>query len=145
MSRKPIAILFAAALICAVPAAGMAKPDFRGCPGYECYRPAPPMPKLTEEQRAQIAALREEHLAAITPLRDQLREKKMTLDVLARNPNTQPNELRALAEDISKLHVQLRTVNNDFCAKMQKQNLPCEALAPHKGYCPGVLCPSAAR
>ena len=94
------------------------------------------MPRLTEEQRAQMIKLHEEHRAAVAPLREQIAEKRMTLNALSRNPNTSPDELRALTADITSLRTQIRTVYNDFVAKMQKEGLPCPGFRFHDGYGP---------
>ncbi|WP_273522902.1 periplasmic heavy metal sensor [Mailhella massiliensis] len=143
MTRKPVIIAllaatFAAAVPVAVPVAAMANPDFHGRYARDCRRAAPceSMPRLTEEQRAQMVKLHEEHRAAVAPLREQIAEKRMTLNALSRNPNTSPDELRALTADISRLRAKMRTVNDDFRAKMQKQGLPCAEFGRHDGYGP---------
>lgn len=137
MTRKPVIIaLLAATFAASIPVAAMASPDFHGRYARDCRRAAPceSMPRLTEEQRAQMVKLHEEHRAAVAPLHDKLAEKRMTLNALSRNPNTSPDELRALTADITSLRTQIRTVNNDFVAKMQKEGLPCPGFRFHDGY-----------
>lgn len=139
MTRKPIIVaLVAATFAASIPVAAMASPDFHGRYARDCRRAAPceSMPRLTEEQRAQMVKLHEEHRAAVAPLHDKLAEKRMTLNALSRNPNTSPDELRALTADITSLRTQIRTVNNDFVAKMQKEGLPCPGFRFHDGYGP---------
>ncbi len=139
MTRKPIIVaLVAATFAASIPVAAMASPDFHGRYARDCRRMAPcaAMPNLTEAQRAQLDKLHEEHRAAVAPLHDKLAEKRMTLNALSRNPNTSPDELRALTADITSLRTQIRTVNNDFVAKMQKEGLPCPGFRFHDGYGP---------
>ena len=136
MTRKTIAAALAAVMFAAtLPVAAMAYPGFQGR-GYNGQVPAscPALPNLTDEQKAQFTKLHEEHYAALAPLRDSLMEKRMTLNALSRNPNATPTELRQLASDISKIQTQIRTVNDDFYAKMEKAGLPCPQFRHHDGY-----------
>ena len=136
MTRKTIAAALAAVMFAAtLPVAAMAYPGFQGR-GYNGQVPAscPALPNLTDEQKAQFTKLHEEHYAALAPLRDSLMEKRMTLNALSRNPNATPTELRQLASDISKIQTQIRTVNDDFYAKMDKAGLPLPQFRHHDGY-----------
>ena len=137
MTRKTLATSLAAIIFAtSIPVAAMANPAFHGRYGYNCQTPVscPAMPNLTAEQKAQFDKLHEEHYAAIAPLRDSLMEKRMTLNALSRNPNATPTELRQLASDITKLRTQIRTVNDEFFAKMEKAGLPCPQFRHHDGY-----------
>ena len=139
MTRKTIAVtLIAATFAASIPVAAMANPGFHGRYARDCRAMAPceAMPNLTEDQLAQLDKYHKEHYAAVAPLRDQLAEKRMTLNALSRNPNTSPDELRALTADITKLRAQIRTVNEDFRAKMQKEGLPCPGFRHHDGFGP---------
>ena len=138
MNKKIITTALAAAFLAvSLPAAAMAYPDFHGrnsCP-YISGTPSPDMPQLTAEQKAQADKLHKEHAAAIMPLRDSLSEKRMTLDALSRNPNATPAELRQLAAEITKIKAQMRAVNEELAAKMEKAGVPCpEFRACSKGY-----------
>lgn len=133
MTRKTIITSLAAVIFAtSIPVAAMANPAFHGRYGYNCQAPA--VSQLTDEQRAQLDKLHEEHYAAIAPLRDSLMEKRMTLNALSRNPNATPVELRQLTADISKLQTQIRTVNEEFFDKMDKAGLPCPRFRHHDGY-----------
>ena len=137
MTRKTIITSLAAIIFAtSIPVAAMANPAFHGRYGYNCQAPAscPAMTQLTDEQKAQFDKLHEEHYAAVAPLRDNLMEKRMTLNALSRNPNTTPAELRQLTADITKLRTQIRTVNDEFVAKMEKAGLPCPQFRHHDGY-----------
>ena len=62
----------------------------------------------------------------------------MTLNALSGNPNASPDEIRQLTADITKLRTQIRTVNDDFSAKLVKAGLPCPrngmGYGRHDGY-----------
>ena len=137
MTRKTIITTLAAVIFAtSIPVAAMAYPGSHGRYGYNCQAPAscPAMTQLTDEQKAQFDKLHEEHYAAVAPLRDSLMEKRMTLSALARNPNATPVELRQLAADITKLRTQIRTVNEEFFAKLEKAGLPLPQFRHHDGY-----------
>ena len=137
MTRKTIVTALAAVIFAtSIPVAAMAYPGFQGGCGYYGQTPAscPAAAQLTDEQKAQFNKLREKHYSAIAPLRDSLMEKRMTLNALSRNPNATPVELRQLTADITKLRTQIRTVNDEFFAEMQKAGLPCPQFRHHDGY-----------
>ncbi len=136
MTRKTLATSLAAIIFAtSIPAAAMAHPDFHGrYRDCQTTAPCPAMPNLTDAQKAQLENFRKEHYAAVAPLRDSLMEKRMTLNALSRNPNTSPDELRQLTADITKLRTQIRTVNDDFAAKLTKAGLPCPQFRHHDDY-----------
>ena len=137
MTRKTIITSLAAVIFAtSIPVDAMAYPGSHGRYGYNCQAPAscPAMTQLTDEQKAQLDKLHEEHYAAVAPLRDSLMEKRMTLNALSRNPNATPVELRQLASDITKLRTQIRTVNEEFFAKLEKAGLPLPQFRHHDGY-----------
>ena len=132
MTRKTIAASLAAVIFAAsLPVAAMAHPGFHGR-GYRDYPVA--ASQLTDEQKAQLDKFHEEHYKAVTPLRDNLMEKRMTLNALSGNPNASPDELRQLTADITKLRTQIRTINDEFYAKLTKAGLPCPRYGRHDGY-----------
>ena len=136
MLKKTLLLsLFSAAVFVSLPLAATAHPDGYGRHhgnyyGYSCYQA---MPELSKEQAAQMDKLCEEHRNAVQPLYDQLSQKGLELRALSPNPNVKPEELKALTAEIAKLHEQIRTVNNDFYAKMTKAGLPCRGYH-HGGY-----------
>ena len=132
MNTKNIALsLVAAALLAAVPAAAFAdscaKPVHSACTALKasCERPGHPAPQLSAEQAAELQKLRAEHHAALASLRDSIAQKKMELHALAPNPNVKPEELKALAAEISDLRKQMRTLGEEYRAKLEKAGLPC--------------------
>ena len=136
MIKKTLSIsLLSAAVLSSIPMVAMAYPDGYGRHhGYQranCYQA---MPELTQEQRAQMDKLYEEHRNAVRPLYDQLNQKGLELRTLSPNPNVKPEELKAIIADISKLHEQLRTINEDFYSKMASAGLPCPGAYRHGGY-----------
>ena len=146
MSKNTLALtILSAALLTSLPMIATAHPDgygrHHGSYDRGVYAQAP---ELTKEQMAQMDKFCEEHRAALQPLRDQLIQKRMELRALSPNPNVKPEELKALTAEITKLHEQIRTVNDDFYAKMDKAGLPCYGYhqrgwhhAPYAGHgCP---------
>ena len=136
MTRKTIITSLAAIIFAtSIPVAAMAYPGFHRGYNGDCPRAAScqAMPQLTDAQKAQLDKFHQEHYAAIAPLRDSLAEKRMTLNALSRNPNATPTELRQLTADIAKLRAQIRTVNEDFAAKMEKEGLPCPGFRYYDG------------
>lgn len=136
MLKKTLCLsLLSAAVLVSVPLAAMAHPDGYGRHhgGYYGYYADQTMPELSKEQMAEMDKLCEEHRNAVRPLYDQLSEKGLELRALSPNPNVKPEELKALTAEIAKLHEQIRTINNDFQAKMTKAGLPCRGYH-HGGY-----------
>ena len=136
MIKKTLSIsLLSAAVLASIPMVAMAYHDGYGRHnGYQradCYRA---MPELSKEQRAQMDKLCEEHRNAVRPLYDQLSQKGLELRALSPNPTVKPEEIKAIIADISKLHEQLRTVNEDFYSKMAAAGLPCRGAYRHGGY-----------
>ena len=137
MTKKTVIVsLVALAFAASIPVSAMANPDFHGRyhRNYQQNMDACPyLPQLTDEQKAQMDKFHKEHYDAVAPLRDSLAEKRMTLNALSRNPNTDPAELRQLTADITKLRTQIRTVNDEFFAKMEKAGLPCPGFRNYAG------------
>lgn len=136
MSRKTVIVsLVAMAFAVSIPVSAMADPGFYGRyhRNYQRMDDCPVMPRLTDEQKAQMDKLQEEHFAAVRPLRDSLAAKHMELNALSRNPNVEPSELRQLTADITKLRTQLRDANDDFFNKMEKAGLPCPGFRNYDG------------
>ncbi len=135
MTRKTIITSLAAIIFAtSIPVAAMAYPGFHRGYNGDCPRAEyQAMPQLTDAQKAQLDKFHQEHYAAIAPLRDSLAEKRMTLNALSRNPNATSTELRQLTADIAKLRAQIRTVNEDFAAKMEKEGLPCPGFRYYDG------------
>ena len=138
MIKKTLSIsLLSAAVLASIPMVAMAYHDGPGRPhGYYNYQNDDyrGRPALSEEQRAQMDKLCEEHRNAVRPLYDQLTQKGLELRALSPNPNVKPEELKAIIADISKLHEQLRTINEDFYSKMADAGLPCFGAYRHGGY-----------
>ena len=136
MSKNTLALtILSAALLTSLPMIANAYPGGYG-PHHGTYGrgAAAQTPELTKEQVAQMDKLCEEHRAALLPLRDQLIQKRMELRALSPNPNVKPEELKALTAEITKLHEQIRTVNDDFYAKMDKAGLPCYGGSHQRGW-----------
>lgn len=97
----------------------------------------PPFPPLSEEQMAQVQGFEKEYLEAVSPLREQLKEKKMELKALSPNPNTKPEELRQIIKDIIALEKQIDVQKDAFRDNMIKAGIPCpgpkDFPGPHHG------------
>ena len=84
--------LMALSLAAAVPMAAYAVPH--DAPPRDGKAVRPPLPPLSEEQIAQARSLAKEYREAVSPLREQLREKKMELKALSPNPRKKPSGKR---------------------------------------------------
>lgn len=124
MIKNTLALtLLSAVVLTSLPVIATAHPGYgRHHDGRGAYVQAP---ALSQDQIAQMDKFCEEHRAALQPLRDQLIQKRMELLALSPNPNVKPEELKALTAEITKLHEQIRAVNDDFFVKMDKAGLPC--------------------
>ena len=124
--------LLSAVVLASVPVVAMAYPgDCGWYQGYHRGAYCQSMPELTEEQAAQLDKLYVEHQNAVEPLYEQLSEKRMELRALSPNPNVKPEELKALTAEIAKLRKQIRTVNDEFYAKIGNSGLPCPGYHHH--------------
>ncbi len=85
----------------------------------------PPFPPFSEEQMAQIQSFEKEYLDASSPLKEQLKEKRLELKALSPNPNTKPEELRQLVRDIIALEKQLDVLKDTFRDNMVNAGIPC--------------------
>lgn len=123
MTKKTLSTaLLSLAVFVAVPLSAMAWPQ------------ACPVPQLSQEQVAQMDKLYDEHRAAAAPLYEQLAQKKMELRALSPNPNVKPEELKAIAAEISAIHEKIRVLNEGFYDSLNKAGLPCYGYGRHGGY-----------
>ena len=63
---------------------------------------------LTQEQEAQIRALREKHQSEMAPLGQQLFTKRQELRLLWSDPATDPEKIMAKQKEISEIHSQMQ-------------------------------------
>ena len=134
MNAKNLVLSLLTAAILLTPAAVIAADTQPTCPRMSaCERPAPSKVCLTAEQKAQMEKMVSEHRAAIAPLREKIAQKRMELDALSPNPNTKPEELKAIVAEIVSLRKQIRTLQQDFRGKMAEAGLPCGK--PFRGDC----------
>lgn len=76
---------------------------------------------LTPEKQAKFDSLIEAFNAKVTPLRDKLWAKHTELRALSNNPNTKPEDIRKLTDEITALRTQYRAEAANLDASMQKE------------------------
>lgn len=91
------------------------------------------MAKKKAERKALWEKKVKAHHEAVAPLYEQLMQKRMELDALSPNPNTKPEELKALVAEIVSLRKQLHVLQNEFRADLAKSGLKCGK--PFRGDC----------
>ncbi len=118
------------------------------------------VPPMSKEQRDQMHAIMKEHHDAMLPLMEQLREKRMELEALSPNPNTQPDELRAIIREIISLENKIREQKKSLRKDLQKAGIPapkggfhdhparsdflsprCKFIGPNQDHAPFHECP----
>lgn len=92
-----------------------------GCNGAPCYNMNGNYPALTQEKRDALDKLMQDRRAAVEPMVQQLEAKRLELNALSRNPNTKPEDISKLAQDVAQLQNQIRTTDRDFQDKVQKE------------------------
>lgn len=66
------------------------------------------MSRMSPEDKAAWMEIWKEHREKIEPIRDQMWAKRMEYDALVANPNTQPQAVKAVIDEVLRLKVQLR-------------------------------------
>lgn len=123
-----LALLFAASTAMAQPA----KPDDR--------RPPQKMGQMNPEDQAAWTELWKEHRDKIEPLHDQMWAKRLEYDFLAANPNTKPDEVKAVINEMLRLKGQLRAEKNKLADAAQAKGLKGHGFGPRGwgGHGPGA-------
>ncbi len=98
---------------------------FADCPyadgsGRGYYGYAKQGKQLTDEQIAQFDKVRSSHFEKMQPLWDQLHSKRMELNALKYNPNTEPETLTKLVKDITDIENKIDTERKSFRAQLEK-------------------------
>lgn len=106
------------ALLLGAAGAAEAGPHMERYFGGACGCNANARQALSDEQKKNVDNLFAEHLAAIEPLREQLQAKKLELNALSRNPNTEPETIRKLAGDIAGLNSKMRQAGRELHEKL---------------------------
>jgi len=66
---------------------------------------------LTQEQEAQLQAMREKHFKEISPLQQELFNKRQELRLLWANPNPDADQIMAKQREISQLQAQMQEMS----------------------------------
>ncbi len=82
--------------------------------------PEPPA-QMSQEDRAAIDSMWQAHRQKMDPLKDQMWAKKMEYEALLANPNTKPNETKAVIDDMLKVRKDMRALRDDFAAQMKSK------------------------
>lgn len=76
---------------------------------------------LTEEQLAKLGEMRENHFKTMKPLFDELRLKRMELDVFRDNPNVKTDQLDKLIKDIIVLENKIDSEKHSFRTQVKNE------------------------
>ncbi len=87
---------------------------------------------LTPEKRAAVDKLIQDHVAEVTPLREQLQAKHLELNALSANPNAKPDQISRLSGEVAELSSRLNDTAVSFREKMAAET-GFEAM-PYGGY-----------
>ncbi|GAB1409427.1 hypothetical protein MASR1M90_05810 [Desulfovibrionales bacterium] len=93
--------------------------------------------QLAPEKQAQWNKIMDAHYKEIQPLRDALWQKQMELDALAVNPNTKPEDIRALTNEMVSIRKELDAKRDAMQAKI-RQDVGIDM--PARGWCAGGGC-----
>lgn len=84
------------------------------------YNPAQ-IAQLTPEKQEAYKKIMDAFRTKMTPLREAMWQKRLELKALSPNPNTQPDEIRALVKEMGALHSQIRTEHEDLKNRLEKE------------------------
>lgn len=76
---------------------------------------------LTDEQQAKLGEMRENHFKTMKPLFDDLRLKRMELDVFRDNPNVKPDQLDKLIKEIIALENKIDSEKYSFRTQLKDE------------------------
>jgi len=88
------------------------------CPGLAQIQ------ELTPEQRAKLDTLMTEHRRQMFESRQDIWAKQTELDALSRNPNTTPERITQLVNELKGLRAKQFNERESFRATLQKEGLP---------------------
>jgi zinc resistance-associated protein len=77
--------------------------------------------QLTPEKQEAYKKIMDAFRTKMTPLREAMWQKRLELKALSPNPNTQPDEIRALVKEMGALHSQIRTEHEDLKNRLEKE------------------------
>ncbi len=77
----------------------------------------------------QFASIMKAHRSAMRQLEDKMEQKQMELDYIAVNPNTKPDDIKALIAEIFDLRAKMRSARSDVRNKLKEAGLP---MAPRE-------------
>jgi zinc resistance-associated protein len=125
MYRKQISIITVVAILAVMALSGSAFAR-HGDKHHDGEMMPQQMQALTPEQQQQLDTIMEQHFTRMEPLREQMWSKHLELDALASNPNTKPETLSKLVQDITALRAQIKTERDSMCADIVKKvGIPC--------------------
>lgn len=94
------------------------------------------MSQMSPEDKAAWAELWKEHRGNIEPLRDQMWAKRMEYNALVANPNTKPEAVKTVIDEMLRLKVQLRGEHDKLAEAAKAKGLEHPGFGPgfHKGW-----------
>ena len=79
------------------------------------------MSALSTEKQGAYEAMMKDYYNRVSPIQDKLAGKNIELDALSRNPNTKPETISKLANEVAELRSQLRAERMALGDKMEKE------------------------
>ncbi len=133
--RKTFSILTATAVLAALLVTGTAfarnHGDYSGgpCggPGYKQHE------ALAPEKRQKFDEIMKQHFDRVQPLREQMWAKRTELNALSKNPNTTPETISKLVQDMSGLRGQMIKERESLRSSLEKE-VGISGFGPGRGF-----------
>ncbi len=133
--RKTFSILTVTAVLAALLVSGTAfaynhNGDFDGpCggPGYKQHE------ALAPEKREKFDEIMKRHFDRVQPLREQMWAKRTELEALSKNPNTKPETISKLVQDMSGLRGQMIQERESLRSSLEKE-VGISGFGPGRGF-----------
>lgn len=94
-----------------------------GMGGSDCsgWNRNPAIQQLPQEKQDQLKGILDEHRKEMTPMRNAMWEKRTLLKALSVNPNTKPETITALVDELSDLRAQAQTRREALQSRVSKE------------------------
>ena len=126
-AKNTVIALLSAAVLFTAPAMLSADPAKDNAAKAEKVEQAAPQEDAAmaeaRAKREQFRSIMKEYRTSMQKLEDRLEQKQMELDYLSVNPNTKPDELKAIIAEIFDARAKMRDARRDVRAKLKEAGL----------------------